>query len=87
MTGFSVEQIRKMRHMLGLTPPIKKPVAYRNYYNSGRERDNDLEELVNQKLMVVYNRGTSMGGFYYHLTNDGVGVCQMIFGPFEFKDD
>ena len=50
----SVEQIRKMRHAIGLTadtPANKMYTPYRNYYVTGK--DPDWEELVEAVLQEV----------------------------------
>ena len=84
---FSVNQIKKCRHMLGLDEykikyPQRKLKAWRNYYNSGYLRDFELDEMVDAGLMTVRDHGKEMGGYFYHLNDSGIKTMQEIVGPF-----
>lgn len=77
----SVEQIRKMRHAIGLTadtPANKMYTPYRNYYVTGK--DPDWEELVEAGLAskrqdIFYKDDT-----IYSVTAAGCAVLQEVTG-------
>lgn len=77
----SIAQLEKCKHTLGLTRNIK--VSNRNYYNSGEDEDEDLEQLVTIGLMKTIDRGLEMGGWFYHVTDEGMKVMKRIFGSFK----
>ena len=62
------EQLRILRHMLGITDPFKRPVPYRDYYcaNPG---DEVLHELARLGAVKMYRRTTeAQGGDYEWFT-------------------
>lgn len=65
----SAEQLRVLRHMLGIDrPDVAKPVPYRDYYcaNSG---DSDLVELARLGAVRLYD---TRGGYeWYTCTDEG----------------
>ena len=69
MKTMNAEQFSKCYHALGIDSDNK---AYRNYYNSGRQKDVVLELLVKSGLMHVQDRGREMGGLFYTLSNEGL---------------
>ena len=69
MKTMNAEQFSKCYHALGVG---QENGAYRNYYNSGYKKDNDLDGLVKQGLMHVQDRGREMGGYFYSLTSEGL---------------
>lgn len=69
MIQLSVEQLRVLRHMLGIDrPDVTKPVPYRDYYcaNPG---DPDLAELARLGAVRLYD---TRGGYeWYTCTDEG----------------
>lgn len=77
--ALTANQIDKSKHTLGLTNSKK---SYRNYYCSGKEKDADLEYLVEKEFMIRQDRGDEMGGYFYHFTDEGKERIKAFIGNF-----
>lgn len=77
-TTFSEEQLRILRHMLGIDDARKRIAPYRNYYcaNPGDER---LHELARLGAVEMYRRTTEAeGGDYEWFTTTDAGRAAAI---------
>ena len=82
---FDDKQLKKCKHALGIDR--SHMMSYRNYYNSGRIPDKDLDKLVELGLMSKRETSQEMGGIYYHMTDKGIDRLQKITGGFKVKHD
>jgi hypothetical protein len=71
MEGLTLDDLKKLRHMLGATPQYKaRDWGFRNYYTtSGGEAMAALDRLVT--LGYVSKGGSSERMHYYHATEAG----------------
>jgi hypothetical protein len=74
----TVQQINLMKHCIGYDPRhVKrgKYEAYRNYFNTGDEKDADWEELVSLGYAKQYER---FGQIIYCVTDSGKRLLEEI---------
>jgi hypothetical protein len=69
MEGLTLDDLKKLRHMLGVTHE-RRSWGFRNYYaTSGGEAMDSLERLT--RLGYVAKGGSSDSMHYYHATENG----------------
>jgi len=81
---FSVEQLQKMKHALGLTRIDKPNESYRNYYNT--DEDADWEDLVTRGYAERQGVNGYAGSFIYRVSERGKELLKQIIGNFKEVD-
>ena len=75
----TIEGIKKLKHSIGLDvqkPKRGKYVTNRNYYDAGKEKDPDLEQMVEEGYALVHYGHHN----WYCVSEKGVNLLAEIIG-------
>lgn len=82
----SYDQIKKMKHMLGLDNFIKKgtPIAYRNRWYNGKMAEKEFDALLGLEILGL--KVDEQGGYWYWVTYNGIELLKLSIGDFYYDE-